>query len=172
MVRLDALLIILIILFGIVGSMRGWAKELLVTFSVILAMFIISVFTEYVPFVKDLQGVSRLWMRIIVLVLLIVFGYQSPSIPKLAATNRFAKDKLQDALLGLFLGALNGYLIFGSLWIYIHEANYPFSFISPPQMDPKELTRILNLLPPAWLGAPLIYFAVAVAFVFVLVVFL
>ena len=28
-----------VILFGLIGAMRGWAKELLVVFSVVLALF-------------------------------------------------------------------------------------------------------------------------------------
>jgi len=39
----------LVILTAIIGAMRGWAKELLVTFSVVLALFIIEVSIRYVP---------------------------------------------------------------------------------------------------------------------------
>jgi|GEM_PF-6848346 len=30
---------LLVVLFGVIGAMRGWAKEILVSFSVILALF-------------------------------------------------------------------------------------------------------------------------------------
>ena len=29
-----------VVIFGVVGAMRGWAKELLVTFSIVLALFL------------------------------------------------------------------------------------------------------------------------------------
>ena len=38
MVTLNFLFWMFVILFGVIGAMRGWAKELLVTFSAILAL--------------------------------------------------------------------------------------------------------------------------------------
>ena len=53
-----------VILFGLIGAMRGWAKELLVVFSVILALFLIYVletYTQYmVPFGEVLASVENL----------------------------------------------------------------------------------------------------------------
>lgn len=168
-----------LVLFGIIGAMRGWAKEMLVTFSVVLAMFIITVFERYVPSVRDsfaLPGTTaQFWLRFIILVLLSFFGYQTPNLPKLGGA-RFARERLQDTLLGLFLGALNGYLIVGTLWYWMAEANYPFqAYILPPVAGTPmgdAAIRFISWLPPQWLGIPMIYFAVAVAFVFVIVVFL
>ena len=39
-----------VILFGLIGAMRGWAKELLVVFSVVLAFFLIYVLESYTPY--------------------------------------------------------------------------------------------------------------------------
>lgn len=177
MVSLDIIFWIFIILFAIIGSMRGWAREILVTFSTILALFILSVMEKFVPFVRDsllLGNATELfWLRAAVLGALVFFGYQTPKIPRIAATNRFIKDTFQDILLGSFIGAINGYLIFGSLWYFMHQANYPFAMISAPNpMDPLTLKafEMIKFLPPAWIGPPMIYFAVAISFVFVLVV--
>ena len=52
MVPIQTVFIGLVILFGIIGGLRGWAKELLVTFSVILARFTEMVFLNYVPVVN------------------------------------------------------------------------------------------------------------------------
>jgi hypothetical protein len=179
MISLYALFWMLVILFAIIGSMRGWAKELMVTFAVILTMFILTVIERFVPFIRDTLAIGdsplMFGLRVGLLGTLVFFGYQTPNFPKLAGNNRFARERLQDALLGLFLGALNGYLIFGSVWFYLNEANYPFPIVSPPipGSDAAEATKILlPFLPPHWLGTPGIYFAVAVAFVFVLVVFI
>ncbi len=78
-------------------------------------------------------------------------------------------------LLGIFLGGVNGYLIFGTLWFFMHDANYPFAYITPPSpLDAlgEAALKLIPMLPPAWLASPVIYFAVAIAFVFVLVVFI
>jgi hypothetical protein len=90
-------------------------------------------------------------------------------------SGRFVRDRFEDILLGSILGAVNGYLIFGTAWFYLHEANYPFEWISAP--DPiteagQKAMQIIEMLPPQWLQAPIIYIAVAIAFVFILVVFI
>jgi uncharacterized membrane protein required for colicin V production len=165
-----------IVLFAIVGAMRGWAKELLVASAVVLGIFVVSVLEKFVPFVRDtVTGESRFWVRTAIIVALVFFGYQTPKFPRLAESARFIRDTLQDSLLGFFLGALNGYLIFGTIWFFMNDANYPFPYITAPTAGSPfgdAALKLIPMLPPAWLSAPLIYFAVAVSFVFVLVVFL
>ncbi len=165
-----------VVIFAVIGAMRGWAKELLVTFAAILAIFIITVMERFVPFIRDaLGGTPRFWLRAGIIIALIFFGYQTPNITRFASGNRFARERLQDTLLGLFLGAVNGYLIIGSIWFFMHEANYPFPYITAPDPNTpmgEAAIKLLPLLPPQWLGTPAIYFAIAIAFVFVLVVFI
>lgn len=179
MIGLNVLFWIFVALFAIIGLTRGWAKELLVTFSVILALFIISVLERFVPFFRDnpvlMQGATYFWVRAVITIALVFFGYQGPNIPKIAATQRFVRERFQDSFLGVFLGAINGYLVFGSLWYYLNQANHPFPFILPPPAGTEtaaSVERLLSSLPPAWLNSPTIYFAVAIAFIFVLVVFI
>lgn len=178
MIGLDVLLLIFIVLFAVVGSMRGWAKELLVTFAIILALFISNLLERFVPFIRDNLASSSdqtlFWIRTVILLLLVIFGYQTPNLPKLAGSNRFVRERLQDVLLGLFLGAFNGFLIFGTIWSYMNDAKYPFSFIQPPVSGPAGdfARQLIFYLPPQWLGTPTIYFAVAIAFAFVIVVFI
>jgi hypothetical protein len=77
-----------VILFAIVGIMRGWAKELLVSFSVILALAVNHVLRTYIPLAQNLPetDVSLFWVRTLVLLVLVYFGYQTVvSIPHLAA---------------------------------------------------------------------------------------
>ena len=78
-------------------------------------------------------------------------------------------------LLGFFLGGINGFMIWGTIWFYLEIANYPFDIIIRPDAATamgQAVERLMAFLPPAWLGSPVIYFAVAVAFVFVMVVFI
>ena len=48
MVYLNFIFICFVILFAVIGAMRGWAKEMMVTASTILALFIITVLETYV----------------------------------------------------------------------------------------------------------------------------
>lgn len=179
MISLDVIFWMYVFLFALIGAMRGWARELLVSFSVILALFLLSVLERFVPFIRDTLMVNNpnsfFWLRSILLLSLVFFGYQTPKFPKLANSGRFIRDHFQDILLGLFLGAVNGYLIFGSLWFFLDDAGYPFSFILAPDLNSEVgiiAQELLSFMPPELLGSPTIYFAVAIAFVFVLVVFL
>jgi uncharacterized membrane protein required for colicin V production len=180
MISLNVMLFIFVILFGLIGAMRGWAKELLVVFSIILAMFVLTVLQTYVPFFKDTFATGAVktvfWLRVIIIGCMVFFGYQTPKIPRLAESDRFMRHFLQDALLGFFIGAANGFLIFGSLWFFLHSAGYPFAFVSAPDAATEAgqaALRLIKVLPPSWLAvSPTIYFAVAIAFVLVLVVFI
>jgi uncharacterized membrane protein required for colicin V production len=163
-----------IFLFGLVGWMRGWAKELLVSFSAILALALIFILRKYIPFVRDLQppDVTLFWIQTIIMLVLVYFGYQTVRIERL--TGKATRDKVQDALFGSILGAFNGYLIVGSILYWMQEADYPFeNFMTPP--DPSiadTVARMMDYMPPVVLGEPGIYFAIILAFIFVLVVYI
>jgi hypothetical protein len=83
---------------------------------------------------------------------------------------------MQDSLLGFILGAINGFLIFGSIWFFMDAAKYPFPlYISAPDGNTEMGKAAINLMPalaPHLLGEPAIYFAVMICFIFVLVVFI
>ncbi len=180
MVSLVVIFWMYVLLFAVIGAMRGWARELLVAFSVILALFITSVLERYVPFINTtLASIpsTLFWLRTLIVLGLVFFGYQTPNLPRLAGSNRFARERLQDILLGVFLGALNGYMIAGTIWFYLNDAAYPFpNLISapPPGTALFETTqRMMALMPPELLGdSAAIYFAVALAFAFVMIVFI
>lgn len=179
MISINIVFWMLVILFALIGGMRGWAREILVTFAVILAVFVLSVLERFVPFIRETLPQNSpgalFWLRSIMLIGLVFFGYQTPNLPRIAQTGRFARERLQDILLGFFIGAINGYLIWGTIWFYMAEANYPFAIVSPP--DPATAMgaaalRLIPMLAPNFLTTPGIYFAVAIAFVFVMVVFI
>ena len=177
MVSLIVIFWMFVILFAIIGAMRGWAKELMVAFSVFLGFFIITLLEAYAPpFQADagLSATSRFWARVFIIVLGVFFGYQTPNIPGIS--GRFGRERLQDTLLGLILGAVNGYLIVGTVWYFMHQAGYPFGpYFQAPDSSSELGQAALNLIdnmPPTFLNPPWIYFAIAVAFLFVVVVFI
>lgn len=163
------------LVFGVIGMMRGWARELLVSFSVIIALALNLLLKSYIPMVRDLpdNSTSLFWIRVSIVIGLVYFGYQTVAIvPHLAA--KAARERLQDALFGFFLGAFNGYLIVGTILFYLDQAQYPYpNVVSAPAG--QLLTTIQNMMvymPPRLLGVPGIYFAVILAFVFVIVVYI
>lgn len=175
MITLNFAFWMMIILFAVIGAMRGWSKELLVTFAAILGLFVIAVIERFAPQnLRQLlltEGSPQFWIRSGILIVLVFFGYQTPNLSRIPQ-ERFVRERLSDTLLGFFIGALNGYLIVGSILYFMAVAGWPFTpNITPPTTE----SVIFNYLPPEVLlanNSPLIYFAVAVAFVFVLVVFI
>ena len=176
MISLNFTFWMFVILFGLIGMMRGWAKELLVSFSMILALAFSRLLERYVPVIKDLaqDSPSLFWVRLVLIITLVFFGYQTVGLPRFS--GKLNREKLQDSLLGFVLGALNGFLIFGSIWFFMDAAKYPFSaFITAPDANSemgKAAINLLPTLPPHLLGEPAIYFAVMLCFIFVLVVFI
>jgi len=164
-------------LAAVIGAMRGWAKELLVIFSGVLAIFIILVMETYVGFVRGViqaGGTSaEFWVRTSIILLLAFFGYQTPKIKAIAGAAR--REQVRDSLLGIGFGAINGWLIIGSIWAYLDKAGYIYTTIFiAPQAGTKMGDAALNLLrfmPPNWLDIPGIYFLVAIAFTFVVIVY-
>jgi hypothetical protein len=165
-----------VILFAIIGAMRGWAKELLVSFAVILSLTFTTLLMNYVVFLRDTlpdNSPALFWLRSIILIVLVFFGYQTPNIARFAP--KMTRERLQDILLGLVIGAINGYLIVGTVWFYMYEAGYPFDIITAPVEGTalgNAAMALIRYLPPNILGIPAIYFAVVIAFIFVLVVFI
>ena len=166
-----------VIVFSVIGALRGWAKELLVGFSVIVALAINHVLRRYIPLTVALpeDSSSLFWIRSLIVLSLVYFGYQTVvSIPHLA--SKAARERLQDTLFGIILGGLNGYLIAGSILFYYIQAKYPYPEIvsAPPAGTPlaDSINLMFQYMPPHLLGEPAIYFAVILAFVFILVVYI
>jgi hypothetical protein len=161
-----------VILFAIIGMLRGWAKELLVGFAVVVAVALNYLLKTYAPMVKTLpeSDGTLFWVRIIILGALVYFGYQTViSVARLQGGGR--REHLQDSLFGLFLGAINGYLVAGTFWSYWAAAGNPGGFYQINNATEKTVQLMLQYMPPHLLGAPGIYFAVIIVLIFILVVY-
>ena len=165
-----------VILFGIIGMLRGWAKEMLVAFSVVVALTLNHVMRKYVPVVSQLpeESTSLFWVLSLVLIALVFFGYQTVAmIPHLQA--KATRERLQDSLFGLFVGGLNGYLISGTLLFYLVQTQYAVfpNVVLPPSPETEAAVQsLMAYMPPHIFGEPGIYFAVIVCFIFVIVVYI
>ncbi len=175
MIPLENVFLGLVIFFGVIGALRGWAKELLVSFGVVLARFIELVLINYVPVMNRAlqalaveQPITWFYVRLLIFGIVVVFGYATTVISA-ALGKRARKEKLQDTLLGFFLGGINGYLVVGMIWGFLIEIQYQVWGIVPPQGPTAE--GIIEYLPLYWLDGPLLLVAVALAFSFLLIVF-
>jgi uncharacterized membrane protein required for colicin V production len=213
MLPIHTVFLILAVLFGLIGGLRGWAKEIIVVCSVIVALFFQHVLLILDPLRSlfyNLAPTTQFYTRTVVFIIITIFGYASPTvISRIGA--KVARERLQDILLGFFIGLLNGFLIIGTLLAFLDmsyfgvpedqrgvqqkvDANgnpvfnddgtpametvyYPgaegIGGIIPPETGTTS-SNLLAILPPRiverWDVA--LYLAVALSFVFVLIVFI
>ncbi len=68
MVSLTFMFWLFVLLFAIIGATRGWAKEILVTFAVILSIFLITIIEKFAPIVTETiasgGASSAFWLQI------------------------------------------------------------------------------------------------------------
>jgi len=188
MMPLDAFFILMLGLFAIIGGMRGWVKELLVTFSVFLGHFVEYIIVFILPKIDLLGDVpfaqaataeaeaavqgnkSWFYIRTLLFVVIVAFGYATTSIStKLGGQAR--KEKFQDTLLGIFLGLINGYLVVGSLWGFLDQLGYEGVLRITAPTNEGVLNFVSTYLPNVWLVEEWIFVLVAISFTFVLIVF-
>ena len=188
---------IMVFLFALVGSMRGWTKEVVVTSALILALFTINQFFSTVfGFIGWDNNVTpppelRRWQFFIMSAFLLAiafFGYQGPTIARSRVGDRLSRrDNLQDKVLGFLVGGTNGWLIVGSIWAFVEfkvvsasnwvrltpDVPYPFNVAHVIRPAP-ELAPIIDNLPiPILTSSPYILpLLLVVVFLFVLVVLL
>lgn len=164
--------------FAFIGLMRGWRKELIVAFSIVLGLTLIILLRKYVPQIQayKVENIEYFWIRLSIIGLLVFFGYQTVNMAKLHP--KVMNETLLDSLIGMFVGAINGYLLIGSLWLFLSEAQYPFpDFIMGPVAGTPlgdAALKIVNILPP-YIGIfqePIIYFVEIGCFIALLAVFI
>lgn len=172
MVPLDTVLWGFVIVFGLMGALRGWGKEMLVTFSVIVAFSMRLIFSKYVPFVKDLLArppMEQFYIYTGLIVFMAIAGYAGPVVSARLA-GKATREKLQDFLLGFVIGALNGYLIVGSIWYLLAAAGYGVWGIQPPPAGSAAEALAAEYLLLVWLTDPLLLTVFVLAAVFVVIV--
>lgn len=127
MIPIHTIFGILVAIFALIGSLRGWAKEIIVAFSVVLALFVEHVLLTFVPPVaivlSGLSSQAQFYIRVALFIILTVFGYASPNlVSQLGA--KMVRERFQDLLLGFFLGLVNGFLVVGTVLSLLAASNY------------------------------------------------
>ncbi|MCS7283319.1 MAG: CvpA family protein [Anaerolineae bacterium] len=175
MIPLNTFFWLVLLLFAFIGALRGWVRELLVTLAIISAHFLRWLALNIIPFVKDyLHGRSALdhfYIFSTLFVVMAMFGYAGPVMsPYLAGKAR--REKIQDLLLGFVFGAVNGYLLAGTIWGFMHFAGYNIWGILPPDPGSPAYQFATNFLPYVWMSDTLLLILTGVTLIVVLVVLL
>ena len=146
----EILFLILLAVFAIIGVVRGYPRELGVTTILLVGLFVLQLLNERFPDVIDsalniiapqpAMGAARAWLYVIVLVVLAFISYQGQTLTFPGSANG-------RAFFNVGTGLLNGYLLVGSIWYYLHVAGWPGLPIVAPFSAFYDAA--VRLLPPA-----------------------
>ncbi len=190
MLSLGTLFWLMVLFFGIIGSLRGWTREVIATSGLILSLFAINQFGHLFLGLAPTGGATpverqRFYYLAIMHLVIAFFSYQGPAFAGARLGERLrVRDTFQDKLLGLIVGSLNGYLIIGSLWSFLEYRiqaagqwlqlpigePYPFdpTVLIRPDVT-SELGTLMGRLPLPLLE-PYLPFLVVIVFLFVIIV--
>jgi len=175
----ENLWIALAIIFGIVGVVRGFLKELGVTLVMVVTLFGLTrladnmsrildfiATTIRVPAIRDLANREPVWLAFYTLAVLgaVFIAYQGTVIKYPGEDPR----GIQGQLLALMIGLINGYLVAGSLWFYMHKYEGTVRTLKFLQGEYTDFAvRMMPLLPPDILSR---YLPFLVVFMIILLV--
>jgi hypothetical protein len=176
---IEVLAATVIFIVGAVGLIRGPAKELGVTMALVVILAVLAQFDVLVNF-DDLPTKVNTIMAGLGLdttdktkqQMLVLFLYSSAVIVT-AFLAYHGHDTLAfrwsdppgvgGAILGWLVGALNGYLIFGTIWYYLDQFDYPIQRYAWFTEDLTELAQNLVKLLPQNVAGGMVMSAAALA---------
>lgn len=135
MIQLTAVVYLFIAFFAYVGWLRGWTKEVISLAGIMLAIFALWEFRSVITGVifNDLPAGQVFYIQSAIFVGIVFFAYQTRALAQRAG-RRNNREELQTKVLGGIVGAINGYLISGTLWFFLDyrgldgvSANYPLA---------------------------------------------
>ena len=157
--------VVVMLLFGVVGIVRGWSRELGITTMLALALFVLEFIAE-----GQAEQVSQMVEQVFraepgsfpaaqallfcgFLIIIAFMSYQGETLT--------FSSKNKTASFGLITGLFNGYLFAGSLWYYLERADWPgipitadylprhstfFQFLPPSVFEWKHLIALAVIL--------------------------
>lgn len=163
--------------FAIIGFLRGINKEVISMSGIILALFGLFQFDQYIRGALQGAGVSSTQIFLVqcaIFIVVVFFAYQTRALGIEGGED--GRDPIQSNVIGAILGFINGYLIWGSIWYFLDINQYPLDpyVVAPAPGSPSQ--QALNLLPLVWMaGGPggsgdFLAIAVIVLFLIVLIV--
>lgn len=170
MIPIEIVFFIVIAIFGLVGLVRGFLRELGVTLPLVVLLWAYSALGERLlqlmergvtavgyPLSPTTGDLIRFLFFLFTLVFVTFIAYQGETLA-FAGSN---PPGLQGWLLALLIGMVNGYLIAGTAWYYLARYNYPVQNLGAVQLPLTPLAQTISTsaLPPYVLG-PLLPFLV------------
>ena len=165
MVSIGSVVLGLAFFEGVVGTVRGFLRELGVTLVLIATLFGLDLIIPVLEgFINNgaLQFLglgpiqsshsTQVVLTLLITAIMIAAGYISYQGETLAYEGNPPKGLL-GTLLGFLIGLVNGYLLFGTVWWAWAHYQYPLGLVELPLPEAAQNIVAGGLLPPDLLGA-------------------
>ncbi len=151
MLELATLVWIFVLFFGAVGIQRGWTKEIIALAGITLGLFALHQFDATIrqQLLAAFSAQQKFFTQTAILLLIAFFAYQTRALigsDAQAAHGDEGRDALQTRVLGGIVGGINGYLISGSVWYFLHINDYPLApYLVAPANDSLSFATVARL---------------------------
>jgi hypothetical protein len=152
MITLYSMMWISAIFFSIVGMIRGWNRELVTLAGIILSLFALFQFDALVRGVllASVPNDQVFFVDIFLFGLILYLTYRTRG--GFVSGGGPRRSRIQEAILGGLVGALNGYLIWGAVWYFLDINEYPLSPLVIAPAPGSISAENLNAIPLVLLG--------------------
>ena len=151
MLELVTLVWVFVLVFAAVGLGRGWTREIIAMAGITLGLFALHQFDAAIrdQLLVNFAGQGKFLFQIAILLIIAFFAYQTRALIGSDGRNESdesGRDALQSKVLGGIVGALNGYLVSGSVWYFMHINDYPLApYIEAPAAGSLSQGTVSNL---------------------------
>lgn len=157
---------VILVLFVFIGIVRGFLRELGVTLVMIFLIYFLSQFQPLLTTgvsrvmamgaraaAPTLENSVRFWLFGVLVMGVAFISYQGHTLDYPGT----APQKTMGTVLGAVTGLVNGYLIAGSIWYFMHAFNYPVTWLGFSADRLSGFARgIIAFLPITFLGQPVL----------------
>lgn len=162
MISLQFIFFFMVIFFAMIGYMRGWQREVIALSGLLAAVAMLHQFGDSLtgligsltggPNLVDPYAVRRqqFWIQTVFIVIVAFFSYQVVArLADQAMGGRLGerlRSGLERRILGALVGAINGYLLIGSLWGFLEYQITSGGYVrlplgEPYPFDPSTIVR-------------------------------
>lgn len=151
MLELATVVWVFVLIFAAVGLGRGWTKEIIAMAGIMLGLFALHQFDSAIreQLLVNFSSQGKFLFQSAVLMVIAFFAYQTRALAGRRANDQpdeTGRDALQSKALGGIVGALNGYLLSGSIWYFMHINDYPLApYIETPPAESLSMSTVSNL---------------------------
>lgn len=145
MIQLSSLMWACAIFFAFLGFLRGWNRELTATSGIVLVLFALFQFDQFLrgTIFLILTREQIFLVQAGSFVVMTFIMYQARELGR----RRNEVITIQDSILGGLVGFFNGYVVGGALWYFLDINEYPFpQFVTAPAVTSPS-AQALNQIP-------------------------